>query len=154
MKRLKLLTVAPLLTIALLLQACGGSFAQQLRVILAASTPLIDSLNLGDKRAAVIADFSELAGGAATLKESLDACADKPCKLNAVDAYERLFESVEAHGNFGSHQKLQDIERILRGIVEAARVYYGSSTLSRGATVSGESLDAQLRELKAAMKVK
>lgn len=147
-------TVALMLVVVLLLQGCGASFAQQLRIILAASSPLIQSLPLSDTiKNGLVVDFSDLASGAANLKVTLDSCTDKPCKLNAVDTYERLFESIEARGHLGSHEKLQNIERILRGIIESARIYYGgSATASRGATAgASKSLDDQIKELKAAM---
>lgn len=158
MKQLRLLSLAPLLVAALLLQACGGNFAQQLRVILAASSPLIQSLPLSDTiKNGLVVDFTDLASGAANLKVTLDNCADKPCKLSAVDAYERLFEAVSARGHFGSHERLQTIQRILRGIIESARIYYGASPTMSAATVGeqppAKSLDSQLKELKAAMAV-
>jgi len=146
------------LVLSLFLAACGAKFAQELRIVLAASGPLIQSLPLSDTiKNGLVVDFTDLASGAANLKVSLDACGDKPCKLNAVDTYERLFESVSARGHFGSHEKLQNIQRILRGIIESARVYYGAPpqfSIAAGTPTPTKSISDQIKELKAVMEVK
>ena len=101
-------SAASILITLLLVQSCGASdFASQLRLILAASTPLINSLNLGDKKAAVITDFSDLASGAADLSVDLKTCAqDKPCKINAVDRFQVRFFDIERRGYFKLSPKL------------------------------------------------
>jgi len=144
----------------LVLANCGASdFASQLRLILAASTPLINSLNLGDKKQAVIQDFSDLAQGAATLSTDLKACdTSKPCKVEAISRFEVRFFDIERRGHFKLSPKLQNVENILRGIIEAAKVYYGvaprsSRTVGGPAANPAKELSDRLAELKAAMKV-
>jgi hypothetical protein len=143
------------------------NFARDFRLVLAASGPLISSLPLGDKKAAVAADFTELAGDAATMADEFNVCGSKPCKLNAVSKFESEFEVVDARGHFGLHPKLQTVEGILKGIIASARIYYGggSGTVTFPATGTGpavvtpvrvvteKDLKAQLDALKAAMKV-
>lgn len=151
MKYLKHSGIAITLCVVMFLQACGGSFAGQLRVILAASGPLVDALPLSPAlKSGLIVDFTELANGAAQLKTEIDACTAKPCKLGAVERYEQLFERVEARGHFGSHQRLQQIEGILRGIIASAKIFYGGTTGME--SIQAKSLDEQLKDLKAAMK--
>ena len=144
----------------LVLVSCGASdFASQLRVILAASDPLIESLNLGDKKAAVVQDFADLAQGAATLSDDLKACADKPCKLNAVDRFQIRFFDIQRRGHFKLSPKLQNIEGILQGIIAAAKVYYGPQrpAVATAGPVPApnpeKQLNDRLAELKAAMRV-
>lgn len=155
MKRRLLLT--PILILTILLQGCGGSsFASQLRGILAASGPLIASLSLGDKRQAVISDFTDLASGAATLADDLKACGDaKPCKLDAVAKYETRFWDVLRRGHFNLSPKLERIQDIISGIIASAKIFYGSrQTVTRGGSprvVTEAELKAQVNELKAAM---
>lgn len=153
------LCTIPLITI-LMLANCGASdFASQLRVILAASGPLINSLPLGDKKQAVITDFADLASGAATLSGDLKSCTDKPCKLNAISTFEQRFWDVERRGHFKLSPKLQNIEAILDGIIESAKIYYGAPVKS-AARASGpvpqanpaRELTDKINELKAAMK--
>jgi hypothetical protein len=158
LKRTSIITL--LISFSLFTQACGGSFAGQLRVILAASGPLISSLPLSPSiKSGLIVDFSDLANGAATLKQDIDACPDKSCKLNAVEKFEGLFETVESRGHFGSHQRLQQVESILRAIIQSAKIYYGGSSgagVKRGAQVpesaaTEQTLKARIDELKKAM---
>lgn len=144
----------------LILANCGASdFASQLRLILAASTPLINSLNLGDKKQAVITDFADLASGAADLSVNLKACAsDKPCKITAIERFEHRFWDIERRGHFKLSPKLENIQNILQGIIDAAKVYYGAP--SKQPSVAGpvpaanpaNELNQKLAELKTAMK--
>lgn len=151
-----------LITVLVFQIACGG-FAAELRLALAASGPLLDSLVSSgainaNMRAGLITDFSDLAQGAATLKSDLDACAGvKPCKLTAVEKFETLFEQIEARGHFGVHARIRQVEIILRGIISAARIYYGGTPLAMGGPAmsrseAGEQLKAKIKELKAAMR--
>jgi hypothetical protein len=149
-------TYALILSICILSQvACGGGFAGSLRTILAASGPLIESLNLGDKKAAVIKDFTDLADGAASLKENLDACNDKLCKLGAVEVYQQVFADVGLRGHLGSVEKLRKIQTIIAGIIASARIFYGGGGESAAsAPVSEQSIDVQLKALKREMEVR
>jgi len=149
------------LTAILVLANCGASsFATQLRVILSASTPLIESLNLGDKKAAVIADFADLASGAATLSDDLKACTDKPCKITAIERYEVRFWDIQRRGHFKLSPKLQNVENIVAGIIQSAKLYYGvpiKASRSSGpvpAANPAKELSDKLSELKTAMRVK
>lgn len=150
MKRLKI--SIPIFTLALALSCGGLNFASQLRVILASAGPLIESLNLGPKRVAVVTDFTDLGNGAATLADAIKACTDKPCKLNAVGAFESTFETVSARGNLGSVPKLQRIQSIIRGIISAARIYYGGAVATAASNAGTEAdIKARLAELKREM---
>jgi len=151
-------TATPILAALLLIQSCGGTFATSLRAILAASGPLIESLNLGDSKEKVIIGFTELTTSATTLADSLKACTDNPCKLNAVQAFKADYDRIRLRGIFGVHPKLQKVGQILDGIILSARLFYGAkmpqvSGTGGARTVTENDLDAQIKELKAAMKV-
>lgn len=153
-------TVALTLSLSLFLAACGGSgFANQLRVILTLAPPLIDSLVASGAipsgaRSTYIKDFSDLADGAISLKENLDACKDKPCKLGAVDIYQQVFFDVQARGHLGNVEKLRKVQVIVAGIIASARIFYGGSNITRGATTApAKSIDEQLDDLKREMQV-
>lgn len=154
--------VAPALVALLWIQSCSGSnFATQLRTILAASGPLIESLNLGDKKQAVITDMQDLASGAADLSDALKACETKPCKLDAVSKYEVKFWDVLRRGHFKLSPKLEKVQEILGGIISSAKIYYGAPA-PRTSRVAGSrpvpepnaasELNTRLAELKAAMR--
>jgi hypothetical protein len=156
------IALAPTLALVLLFQGCAVNFARDFRLVLAASGPLVNSLPLGNKKAAVVADFSELAGDASTMADEFNTCgASKPCKLNAVSKFESEFEIVDARGHFGLHPKLQTVEGILKGIIASARIYYGGTSagviangpsLGPAPVVTEADLKAQLKDLKAAMR--
>lgn len=156
----KLSLVGTLIAI-LVLANCGASdFASQLRIIVAASGPLINSLNLGDKKAAVIQDFADIASGAADLSTDLKACAqDKPCKIAAIERFEHRFWDIQRRGHFKLSPKLQNVESILQSVIAAAKVYYGGGktpqAAARGPVSSANpasDLKQKLDELRAAMK--
>lgn len=158
MKRLRRVTLVYVTALVILGQtACQHNFSTDLRVALAASGPLIESLNLGSQRGAVIADFTDLANGAATFANELKACGSAtPCKLDAATKFESLFDSVIARGHFGLSPKLQTVENILRGIIASARIYFGGESSSSNARMAGkpvteDSIKAQIDELKKAM---
>jgi len=143
----------------LVLASCGAAdYASQLRVILAASTPLINSLNLGDKKQAVIQDFADLASGANDLSTDLKACGQaKPCKIAAIERYEHRFWDIERRGHFKLSPKLQNIQSILGGIINAAKVYYGPQTAIAGPVAAANPekvLSDRIAALKAEMQVK
>lgn len=124
--KLRTTLTALVLSYAILTTACASNFATDLRLALAVSAPFIESLNLGNRRAAIVADFTELGTDAATMAESLNACAgNKGCELNAVGAFEASFEIV-ANRDFNSVPKLSQVESLVRGILAAARIYYGA----------------------------
>lgn len=129
MKTLKNISAVFVIVFALALQGCGASnFATDLRLALAVSSPFIESLNLGGRRAAIVADFTELGTDAATMADSINACAGKKqCELSAVQVFEGSFESV-ANRDFQNIPELQTVESLVRGILEAAKIYYGSKT--------------------------
>lgn len=157
MRTSRSIVAVSLLTVILLSQvACGANFATELRIILAASGPLIQSLPLpANIKSGLIVDFTDLASGAATFAEDLKVCATaKPCKLGAVEKYEAVFERVIARGRFGASPKLQTIEGIARGIIASAKIYYGGATTIAGTTrtVTDADMKAQLQALKVAMR--
>lgn len=148
------------LTVALLFAACGGSnFARQLRLALAASPPLIESLPLSQTlKAGLITDFTSMADNTATLAECLSVAPDKPAKLTCVQAYQLQIEAVIARGNFGNanNARLNQILTLLRGIIASAKIYYGSAPSpaaerAPAQRVTEDSIKAQIKELKVAM---
>ena len=147
-------SIAILLCLSLIATACGGGFASNLRAVLAASTPMIDALPISPSlKSGLVVDFKDLAQGAANLKDDLDACSTKACKLDGVNRFQRLFWDVQRRGHFGSHPKLEKIELILRGIIDTARAYYGA-VQRRGVVSPAEtekSLKAQIEALKREM---
>lgn len=147
-------TLSTALILCIVLSACGSfNFANELKVVLAASTPLIDSLNLGDKRAALIQDFADLADGAADLADDLKTCAkDKPCSLTAIDKFTIRFWDVERRGHFKLSPKLEKIQTILAAIIASAKIYFAPPAAGRQVgNVSEASIRAQIAELKIAM---
>ncbi len=158
---MKRVAATSMLAALVLIQSCGASsFATEIRVILAASGPLIESLNLGERKAPVIIGLTELSGDAATLADSLKTCGtDKPCKLDAVSKFQSDFDRISARGVFGVHPKLERVSQILSGIIASAKIYYGGRQ-PRVAGVPGAApqvvterdIDAQVKELKAAMR--
>lgn len=152
------------LTVALLITACGGSsFARQLRLVLAASPPLIESLPLSPAlKSGLITDFTSMADNTATLAECLSAVPDKPAKLTCVQSYQLQIEAVIAHGNFGNanHPRLNQILSLLRGIIASARIYYGGTaadTRTVGVAperVTEDSIKRQIKELEVLIKAR
>lgn len=156
MKTHRSIITVPIMIAVLFVQACGNNFATELRIILAASGPLIQSLPLpAAVKNGLITDFTDLASGAATFSDDLRACAaSKPCKLGAVEKYEAVFERVIARGRFGTSPKLQTIEGIARGIIASAKIYYGGRTASMAGTtqtVTEADMKAQMASLRKAM---
>lgn len=142
--------IAAILLVALMAQACGGGFATNLRSVLAASEPLIDSLVTSGvipaaARDTYIRDFEDLAQGATLLKENLDSCTDKPCRLDAVDKYQVLFWDVLRRGHFSKIDKLRNIQVIITAIIEAAKAYYAPAVVRRDGTVEPQT-DKEIRE--------
>lgn len=162
MKRHLTYAITPILVLAILAGCGASSFATQLRMTLAASGPLIGSLDLGDKKGAVVQDFSDLASGAADLSDDLKSCADNPCKLSAVSRYEMRFWDVLRRGHFKLSPKLDKIQEIMSGIIASAKVYYGDRPKTPRAAGSGpvpapnaaNDLNERLNALKEAMKAR
>lgn len=157
--RRKILSFAAVLIV--ITQLACFNFSGQLRIILAASGPLIESLPLNPKlKTGLIADFAELANGAITMDEDFKACGkSKPCRLNAVVKFEATFETVEARGHFGVHSKLKTVEGILKGLIASARIYYddnspqlSKSRKSKAVPPTENDIKAQLNDLRDAMR--
>lgn len=151
-----------ILTLAVLTWACpfgSKAFAVQLRIILAASPPLIESLPLSPTlKSGLITDFTDMAGNVANLSDCLGDAPDKPAKLACVQGLESQVESIINRGNFGNanNERLQQILRLIRGIIASARIYYGGapSPSFRDAVpqrVTEETIKAQIKELERAM---
>ncbi len=154
--RMPLLAVVVALSISV--ASCGaGNFAGQLRVILAASGPLIESLNLGERKQLVVVNFTELAGDAADLSDAIKACGNsKPCKLDAVVVFKEAFDRIALRGTFSTHPKLQRVGDILDGLISSARIYYGERRPQVAGrvgqpVVTEADISEQLKQLKAAM---
>src|SRR5947207_15970420 len=121
----KRITLALTLVSAFIFQGCGNpNFGRDLRLALAVSAPFIESLNLGNKKAQVVADFAELGSDAATFSDALTTCKGaKACELAAVENLESKVEPV-LNRDFGINPTLQRIEGIVRGILAAAKIYF------------------------------
>ena len=137
----------------------GGTFANELRMVLAASSPLIESLPLNSNlKVGLVTDFTDMAGGAATLGDCLNTATDKPAKLMCVQSFSTDVEAVINRGHFGqaNNPRLTQILGIVRGVIASARIYYGApkSSTSKAASkpVTEASLKAQIEALKEAMK--
>jgi hypothetical protein len=157
--------VGAVLILALLVTACpfgSKAFAQDLRIVLAASPPLIESLPLpASLKAGLITDFTDMAGHTATLSDCISGAENRPAKLVCVQTLEGQVETVINRGNFGraDNERLQQILGLIRGIIASAIIYYGGtpSTSVRGVSgssekVTAESIKAQIKELREAMK--
>lgn len=150
--------VIPLI-LAIVIAACGGSnFARQLRLVLAASPPLIESLPLSPAlKSGLITDFTGMADGAATLAECLSVAPDKSAKVMCVSNYQVVVESIIARGHFGdaNNPRLNQILSLIRGIIASARIYYGAPAPTARAgqpPVTEKSIKAQVDELERLMK--
>lgn len=150
------LALTLLLTIAF--QSCGGdTLARQLRLVLAASSPLIQSLPLpAALKSGLVTDFTDMAGGAATLGDCLNGATGKPAKLICVSSFSVEIEAIVTRGHFGSANspRLQQILGLIRGIIASARIYYGApSARASSKPVTEATIKAQVEELKKAMEV-
>lgn len=162
MKRLSRLRRSALaLTLSILATACpfgSKAFGQELRVILLASPPFVESLPLSTSlKKGLVTDFTDMADHTAGLSECLSDAADKPAKLVCVQTLEGQVETIINRGNFGNanNQRLQQILGLIRGIIASARIYYGGGSSGRSAVserVTEESIKKQIKELKEAMK--
>lgn len=154
MKRKRILLI-PILAI-LIQTACGGGWPTLLRTALVASPAFIGSLNLGDRREAVINDFTEIGGDVADFADDLNACnKDKPCSLEAVNKFQTKFWDVLRHGNFKLRPKLERIQDLITGIIDAAKIFFGErqnvTAGSSARVVTEEDLKARISDLKLAM---
>lgn len=157
MKLMKRSAMTYILVVCMLSQtACpGGSFNLDLRGIFNASPAFIDSLELGEHRAAVAKQFVTLGNGSATLYDELKACDTKPCDLDAVEKFQGTFFTVtQSDEIWGKNPKLEKIKKIAAGLLLAARIYYGAEATS-AATEPGmgteKDIKARIEKLKAAM---
>lgn len=129
--KLRTTLTALVLSYAILTTACASNFATDLRLALTIGDAFIPSLHLGPKATAVEHDFVVLGGGAATMADSFSTCAgNKVCDLAAVKVFDGAFEQVVASGDFGLNPKLQTVEDLVRGIINAAEVYYGAKPVA------------------------
>lgn len=154
MKRLKC-AIACSLLVALMTACFGGkSFSRELRIVLLAAPPLIESLPLPPVlKSGLITDFTDIASHAAGLSECLSEGIDKPADLRCVQTFQRQVEVIVSRGNFGNanNEKVQRILSLIRGIVASAIIYYGG-TPPAGVQVTGpateDSIKRQIEELK------
>lgn len=142
---------------ALLITACPSSsnFARNLRLVLSASGPLIESLPLSSTlKTGLITDFTDMAGDAANLGDCLNGAADKPTKLTCIQTFSGEVENIIARGHFGeaNNPRLQQILGLLRGIISSAKIYYGQpSARASSKPVTEETIKAQIKGLETAM---
>lgn len=127
MRKFKNTLAALGLIYTLVISGCGASnFATDLRLALAVSAPFIESLQLGGRKATVVAAFTELGSDAATMADIIKGCAgNKGCELGAVQVFEGAFEAI-ANRDFQNIPKLAQVESLIRGILAAAKIYYGA----------------------------
>ena len=151
--------LAIILLLLLAVSCDSKAFAQQLRIVLAASPPLIESLPLSPAlKKGLITDFTDMADRTATLADCISVAVGKPAKLTCVQTFEFQVETIIGRGNFGNanNERLQRILGLIRGIIASARIYYGgapSAGVSSRADerVTADTLKAQIKELKQAM---
>jgi len=153
---LRLKRLLPALLILVL--ACGANISTQIRLYTSAARPLIESLPLPQPlKDGLITDFIDLGNGGAILNDDLKACAkDKPCSVRAVQKFESLFDSVSDRGcpskcHFGAHDRLVQIKRVIRGIINSALIYYGGESSHPAPAVRGRPQPTS-KEAEAAMK--
>lgn len=130
MKPTTKLRLAPLALVLLLLGsqvACDPKYATALQLIFAAAGPFIESLPVGSDREATIIDFTDLGSATTTLAIALNNAPSKTAKVNAIDTYEKSVEAIFNRGHFTNSETLQRIERLARGIIASARIYYGGT---------------------------
>ena len=151
--------IVPLLLVVIM-AACGGSnFARQLRLVLAASGPLVESLPLSPTlKSGLVNDFIGMADGAGILAECISAASDKSAKVICVSNYQVVVEAIIARGNFGAanNPRLNQILSVIRGIIASARIYYGAPSPTARAgekPVTKESIERQIDELEQLMRV-
>lgn len=154
--------IASLILVALAFSqiACSGGFSQQLRLVLLASPPLIESLPLPPAlKSGLITDFTDMAGHTATLGDCIKGASGKPAKLFCVQAFQQQVETIIARGNFGQagNEKLQRVLSLIRAIIASAVIYYGGTapagfeSVSQG-KVTEDSIKAQIKQLEKEMK--
>lgn len=145
--------------LALLLSGCGFNLSRDLRLAILAAPPLIETLPLSPAlKSGLITDFTDIAGRVADLGDCLKAGDGKPADLICVQTLQGQVETIISRGNFGSanNEKLQRILSLIRGIIASARIYYGDGSATpslTGEVVTEDSIKAQIRALKAEMRV-
>lgn len=155
--------LVPTLALCIFLQACGGlDFTNRLSDVLDGRNPLLDSLETSqvithDQRLKYGEDMGDWVNDALTTGKEIDACKDNPCRLTAVDKFEKRFWDVLRRGHFGENApaRLQKVRTIMEGVIFAARVYYGlvaPRTAGSGPVPNAKrQLEGKLTELKLAL---
>jgi hypothetical protein len=114
------------------------SYSTELRIVLAASGPLIESLPLSPAlKSGLVTDFTDMGAKTADLSDCLKAASDKPAKLQCVSTYEGAVEVIIQRGHFlqANNAKLNTVLGILRGIIASAAIYYGGRPAAGNGTV-------------------
>jgi hypothetical protein len=141
--------------------ACNTNFVTELRIVLAASGPLVSSLEASGVLPAsiganVIQDFTDEANAVGDFSAALTACGtDNQCKANAAETLFNQSEAIYQRGHFGSNVKILTAANIARGIFESIKLYYASrapnAKVSAVRTPTDKELKAKVQELKLAM---
>jgi hypothetical protein len=107
-------------------------------------------------KSGLVTDFTDMAGGAATLGDCLNGASGKPAKLVCMQMFSLEVEAIIARGHFGNANspRLQRILGLIRGIIVSAKIYYGApSARASSKPVTEATIKAQIESLKKAMEV-
>jgi hypothetical protein len=138
-----------------LLLACNRAFnfSQELRTIVALSGPLVESLPISGNKQLLLNDFTAIANSAATFKEGLDACGQATnaaaCRVSEVETLTTSVNTVLNQGRFGQHERLQQIQQVIQGVINAARIYYGApqvNAMARTAPMSKKEAEQAMKD--------
>lgn len=135
MKRLTNKLPALGLAAVLIIQtACGSNVLTTVRLALASSGPLVNSLVASgvlkqEQAGPIIADFTDGANVALALQNDFKACAkDRGCKLTAAQRAETGFRAIINRGRFGANPRVQQIADIAGGILSSLVIFYGGTS--------------------------
>ena len=167
----KVLAVA--LTVVVFAAACGGGVLKSLRLALASSQPLTNSLVASGAISSslatqIVTDFSDGTGCALTLESEFKAIPkgdpdNKVKKLNASVRAAKCWRAIVDRQNFGKHPKVQNAASLVEGIFASLVVFYSEPGEMRASAEGKESkpvdekaleadLKRRVKELEAAMK--
>ncbi|HEX5704849.1 MAG TPA: hypothetical protein VFX97_16750 [Pyrinomonadaceae bacterium] len=135
MNRIKRKIAALALASVLIVQtACGGNVLTTVRLALASSGPLVNSLVAAgvlkqEQAGPIITDFTDGSNVALTLQTDFKACAkDRPCKLRAAQKAETGFRAIINRQHFAANPRVQQIADIASGILSSLVIFYGGTS--------------------------
>lgn len=125
--------------------ACGGNVIKSLRVALASSGPLVDSLVAAgvinrDKATAIIADFTDGSQVALDLQTDFAAIAKddpqaKALKLAAALKAARAWQAIVNRHDFAANDRIQNAANIVTAILASLVIFYSDAPVRTSARV-------------------